>query len=90
MRFSLLFPHLSVAITLSSAILQSVTFNAVAQTSPSVISKPTLKVTAPVLTAQQLQAVHNMTPTQIAAYQAKIQPTIAKPAESDSFPSTGD
>lgn len=77
MRFSLLFPHLSVAITLSSAILQSVTFNAVAQTSPSVISKPTLKVTAPVLTAQQLQAVHNMTPTQIAAYQAKIQPTIA-------------
>jgi hypothetical protein len=77
MRFSLSCSLGFIAITLSTAILQSVTFTAAAQSSPSALSTPTLSAKAPALTAQQLQAVHNMTPAQIAAYQAKIQPAIA-------------
>lgn len=45
--------------------------------SPSAFSKPTVTGRAPILTAQQLQIAKSMTPTQIAAYQAKIQPTLA-------------
>ncbi len=77
MRFALPCSHVFITITLSTAILQSATFTAAAQSSPSALSKPTISAKAPTLTAQQLQAVHNMTPAQIAAYQAKIQPTIA-------------
>lgn len=78
MLCSLLCCRALLSATLLPVFFQIATVEGTAQSvSPSALSKPILTIQAPVLTTQQMQAVQNMTPEQISAYQTKIQPTIA-------------
>ncbi len=65
-----------IALIFSLVFFQAASIEAMAQSdvAPSI---PTLNKMGPVLSAQQIQAAQSMTPAQIAAFQVKIQPTLA-------------